>query len=369
MYVRSQKGVIAMSTEIFIIAEAGVNHNGSLELAKQLVDAAVEAGADAVKFQTFKTEKLVSMKAPKAEYQKKTTGAQESQYEMLKKLELNEQAHEKLIEYCHKKGIQFLSTPFDLDSVDLLTNRFHLSMLKISSGDLTNGPLLLKAAQTGKSIILSTGMSTLGEIESALSVLAYGYLHQKNPSSFEECRQTYNSEEAQKLLKEKVTLLHCTTEYPTPYHEVNLKAMDTLQYAFGLRVGLSDHTQGIAIPIAAVARGAAVIEKHFTLDRTLPGPDHQASLEPSELKQMVQSIRQVEKALGTSVKQMTQSEIKNKEVARKSLVAAQQIKKGDRFTEENLTVKRPGNGISPFYYWDWFGKTAERAYEKDEIIR
>jgi N-acetylneuraminate synthase len=353
----------------FIIAEAGVNHNGSVALAKQLVDAAVEAGADAVKFQTFRAEKLVSMKAPKAEYQMKTTDAQESQYEMLKKLELDKHAHEELIEYCHKKGIQFLSTPFDLDSVDLLAQDFQLPLLKISSGDLTNAPLLLKAAQTGKSIILSTGMSTLGEIESALSVLAYGYLHQSAPSSFEECRQTYNTENAQKMLKEKVTLLHCTTEYPTPYHEVNLKAMDTLQHAFGLRVGLSDHTQGIAIPIAAVARGAALIEKHFTLDHTLPGPDHQASLDPSELKQMVKLIRQVEEAMGTPLKQPTKSEIKNKQVVRKSLVAAQNIQQGDVFTKESLAIKRPGNGISPFYYWNWLGKKADRDYEKDDLIQ
>ncbi|MEI7818137.1 MAG: N-acetylneuraminate synthase, partial [Desulfuromonadales bacterium] len=273
----------------YIIAEAGVNHNGSLALAKKLVEVAADAGADAVKFQTFKADSLVSRLAPKAEYQSKATGADESQYEMIRKLELDEQAHEMLIEHCTVCGIQFLSTPFDLESVDLLAGRFDLSCIKIPSGDITNGPLLLKIAHTGKPVILSTGMSTLGEIEEALGVLAFGYLGvgEPSPAVF---RLAYCSIQGQELLLEKVTLLHCTTEYPAPVEEVNLNTLDTLRSAFGLPVGYSDHTEGITVPIAAVARGAVIIEKHFTLDRTLPGPDHKASLEPTELKQMVTAI-------------------------------------------------------------------------------
>jgi len=351
----------------YIIAEAGVNHNGSIDMAKKLVEVAAESGADAVKFQTFKADKLVSRLAPKAEYQIKTTTAEESQHEMIRKLELDELAHEILIEHCKTCNIEFLSTPFDLESVDLLARRFNLPCIKVPSGDITNAPLLLKIAQTGKSVILSTGMSTLGEIEDALGVLAFGYLGKSQPS-IAAFSAAYYSSQGQALLHNQVTLLHCTTEYPAPLEEVNLKAMDTLTCAFGLPVGYSDHTNGFSVPIAAVARGAVVIEKHFTLDRNLPGPDHMASLEPNELKQMVAAIRAIEQALGSGRKHPTQSEIKNMGVARKSLVAACSITVGEPFTAENLAVKRPGNGLSPIQYWELLNKTSGRAYSPDEVI-
>lgn len=351
----------------YIIAEAGVNHNGSLEMAKKLVEVAAESGADAVKFQTFKADKLVSRLAPKAEYQTKTTDVDESQHEMIRKLELDEHAHETLIEHCKVCGIEFLSTPFDLESVDLLAGRFDLPCIKIPSGDITNAPLLLKIAQTGKPVILSTGMSTLGEIEDALGVLALGYLSNSTPS-IAAFRTAYCSCEGQAILQDKVTLLHCTTEYPAPLEDVNLKVMDTLRSAFGLPVGYSDHTEGITVPITAVARGAVIIEKHFTLDRTLPGPDHTASLEPGELKHMVSAIRVVEQALGSGRKHPTPSELKNMRVARKSLVASCTITAGEPFTAENLAAKRPGNGLSPMQYWDSIGMIAQRAFDKDELI-
>lgn len=353
---------------VYIIAEAGVNHNGSLDLAFSLVDAAAQAGADAVKFQTFQAEKLASRVAPQADYQKQAA-PEASQLEMLRRLELTEEGHRQLIEYCGKKGVHFLSTPFDEESVDLLANTFGLSLLKLSSGEITNGPLLLKAARSGKPIILSTGMSTLGEVEGALGVLAFGYLNPPDEKPSEDAFQrAYCSEKGQGALKNNVTLLHCTTEYPAPVEEVNLLAMDTLKEAFGLPVGYSDHTRGIAVPIAAVARGAAIIEKHFTLDRTLPGPDHQASLEPGELAAMVASIRQVEKALGSRLKVPSVAEMKNKAVARRSLVAARDIRRGESFTEENLTIKRPGSGISAMQYWEWLGRKAEKDYQQDELI-
>jgi len=354
--------------KIYIIAEAGVNHNGSIDMAKALIDAAKEAGADAVKFQTFKADKTISVYADKTEYQMKTTDSAESQYEMIKKLELDEKAHEVLIEYCDQKGIQFLSTPFDIDSVKLLAEKFNLPKIKIPSGEITNAPLLLEIAKTKKPVILSTGMSTLGEIETALMVLAFGYICDNEKPSFEAFRKAYFCEKGQKAIKEKVVLLHCTTEYPAPFEDVNLNAMDVLKAAFGLPVGYSDHTEGIAVPIAAAAKGAVIIEKHFTLDKNLPGPDHRASLEPDELKEMVKYIRQVEKALGDARKVPSASEIKNIRVARKSLVADNDIKKGEVFTEENLTIKRPGTGISPVFYWQWLGKKAERDYKEDEMI-
>ncbi len=351
----------------YIIAEAGVNHNGSLDMAKQLVEVAAEAGADAVKFQTFKADALVSRSAPKAEYQTRTTDLSESQHEMIRKLELDEHAHETLIKHCQVCGIAFLSTPFDLESVDLLAKRFDLPYIKIPSGDITNAPFLLKIAQTGKPVILSTGMSTLGEIEDALGVLAFGYLGNREPS-IAAFRAAYCSCEGQAILQDKVTLLHCTTEYPAPLEDVNLKVMDTLRSSFGLPVGYSDHTEGITVPIAAVARGAVVIEKHFTIDRTLPGPDHKASLEPTELKQMVSAIRVVEQALGSGRKHPAPSELKNMSVARKSLVAACTIAVGEAFTSENLAVKRPGNGLSPMQYWELLNRKAGRNFSKDEAI-
>jgi len=351
----------------FIIAEAGVNHNGSLDMAKQLAEVAAEAGADAVKFQTFKADRLVSRSALKADYQTKTTDVDESQYEMIRKLELDEHAHYTLIEHCKSCGIQFLSTPFDLVSVDLLAGRFDLPCIKIPSGDITNAPLLLRIAQTGKPVILSTGMSTLGEIEDALGVLAFGYLGKTKPT-ITAFRAAYCSAEGLAALQGMVTLLHCTTEYPAPLEDVNLKVMDTLKSAFGLPVGYSDHTEGIAVPIAAVARGAVVIEKHFTLDRALPGPDHKASLEPAELKQMVGAIRVVEQALGSGQKHPTQSELKNLGVARKSLVAARPISAGETFCTDNLAVKRPGLGLSPMQYWELLNRKAGRDFAPDEAV-
>jgi N-acetylneuraminate synthase len=355
--------------DVFIIAEAGVNHNGSLQLAMRLVDAAAEAGADAVKFQTFKADKLVSKGARKADYQIENTGTSESQHEMIRKLELDEAAHKTLIRHCRERGIQFLSTPFDHDSLILLVKDCDLPTIKVSSGDLTNAPLLLEVAETGKPVILSTGMSTLGEVETALGVLAYGYTGSEKPPSLAAFELAYGSREGRQALLDKITLLHCTTEYPAPFDEVNLHAMLTLQHAFALPVGYSDHTPGIAIPVAAVALGAVMVEKHFTLDPNLPGPDHKASLEPGELAQMVRAIREVEAAMGSAIKQPSVSELKNRSVARKSLVAAADIVKGELFTPANLTVKRPGDGINPAHYWEWLGKRADRDYRQDDKIK
>lgn len=354
-------------SKTYIIAEAGVNHNGSLKMAKELVEVAADAGADAVKFQTFKADRLVSSSAPKAEYQNRTTDVSESQQEMIRKLELSESDHVSLIEHCRKSGIEFLSTPFDEESVRLLADECKLSRIKIPSGEITNGPLILNVAQTGMPVILSTGMSTLGEIEDALGALAFGYLGLENPS-FKAFRSAYCSTEGQIILQHKVTLLHCTTEYPAPFSEVNLRAMDTMRLAFGLPVGFSDHTEGISVPIAAVARGAVLIEKHFTLDRSLPGPDHKASLEPAELKQMVWSIREVELALGNGLKMPSASENKNILVARKSLVATCPIASGQIFSAQNLGAKRPGGGLSPMQYWDLLGREAKATYGVDEAI-
>jgi len=353
--------------KIFIIAEAGVNHNGSLQTAKQLVDVAVAAGADAVKFQTFKADQLVTQTASKAEYQKQTTGEGESQLTMLRKLELKYEFHFQLRDYCRQYGILFLSTAFDFESLAFLVNEVAVEILKIPSGEITNGPFLLELARTGKDIILSTGMATLGEIEAALAVLAFAYLgwEEPNPGRFQ---AAYSSAAGQELLKEKVVLLHCTTEYPTPMEHVQLRSMDTLQQAFGLRVGYSDHTEGLTVPIAAAARGAVVIEKHFTLDRRLPGPDHVVSLEPDELKQMVDAIRAVELILGVSTKAPQAMELQNRQVARKSLVAARQIAAGEQFSVENLAIKRPGSGISPMVYWSLLGKPSPRCYSTDELI-
>lgn len=351
----------------YIIAEAGVNHNGDPELAARLVRVAAEAGADAVKFQTFKSEQLVSRHALKAAYQERTTGSCESQLEMIRRLELDHAAHAMLLELCRELGIDFLSTPFDSDSLAFLADELKLSRLKLSSGEITNAPLLLEAARTGLPVILSTGMSTLGEVEDALGVLAYGYLGGGEPGA-ENFRSAYCSAEGKRMLLQKVSLLHCTTEYPAPLDEVNLRAMDTLRDAFGLPVGFSDHTPGIHVPVAAVARQAEIMEKHFTLDRTLPGPDHAASLEPQELKEMVRAIRQVELALGSPVKGPSASEVKNMAVARKSLVALRPVAQGELFSAENLTTKRPGSGISPMRFWDYLGQPAQRPLEADDLL-
>ena len=329
----------------FIIAEAGVNHNGSLELAQKMIDAAVDAGADAVKFQTFKAEKVVSKYAQKAEYQKKATTVDESQLEMIKKLELDAATHRILIDYCTKKNIRFLSPPFDLGSIDLL-NELGLNIFKIPSGEITNLPYLRKIGALKKEIILSSGMADLGEIKDALAVLIGAGTKLKD-----------------------ITVLHCNTEYPTPIEDANLKAMLTIKAAFpGVNIGYSDHTLGIEIPVAAVAMGATIIEKHFTLDKNMEGPDHKASLEPNELKAMVHAIRNVEKALGSGIKKPSHSELKNKPIARKSLLAAKSILKSEVFTQENLTVKRPGTGISPMRWDEVIGKQASKDYQQDELI-
>ena len=352
----------------YIIAEAGVNHNGNIEIARQLVDVAAAAGADAVKFQTFKAGNVISKYAPKADYQKKTTAGTESQLDMVRKLELDEAAHLILIEHCQLRNIEFLSTPFDLASIDLLADKLNLPLLKIPSGEITNGPYLLHIARTGKPVILSTGMSSLGEIETALGVLAFGYLSASDQPSCENFFHTYCSSAGQNILAQKVTLMHCTTEYPAPFDEINLRALATMQTAFGLPVGLSDHTQGIAVSIAAVALGAKIIEKHFTLNKNLPGPDHKASLEPAELTAMITAIKQVEAALGNRQKVPMPSELMNRDIARKSLFAAVPIQKGEAFTLNNLTAKRPGNGLSPMQYWEVIGKRAKKDYDPDEPI-
>lgn len=326
----------------FIIAEAGVNHNGSFELAKQLVDKAVWAGADCIKFQTFNSKNLVSKNAQKAEYQKKTTDSSESQLDMLKKLELSKEEFIELRDYCNQKGIMFLSTPFDLESIDFLAS-IGVKIWKVPSGEITNYPFLRAIGKRKESVIMSTGMCTLDEVRDAIKVL-----------------KDFGTKD--------ITLLHCTTEYPAPYDSVNLNAMLTLQKEFGFKVGYSDHTNGIEIPVAAVAMGASVIEKHFTLDKNMEGPDHKASLEPDELKQMVLSIRNVEVALGDGKKQPSDAEKKNIAIARKSIVVACDIKKGEMFTEENLTAKRPGNGISPMKWNYVIGKSAKRDFLADELI-
>ncbi|EGR1307545.1 N-acetylneuraminate synthase [Vibrio cholerae] len=352
-----------------IIAEAGVNHNGDEALAFQLVDAAHQAGADIVKFQTFKAKNLVTEQAKQADYQVANTQKQESQLAMLSRLELSYAAHHQLVKHCQSLGIEFLSTAFDSESLDFLVNDLGLKRLKLPSGELTNAPLVLEHARTGCDLIVSTGMATLAEIEMALGVIAFGYTAAGNAApSVLAFQQAYASEVGQKALKEKVTILHCTTEYPAPMAEINLKAMDTLGKAFDLPAGYSDHSEGITIPIAAVARGAVLIEKHFTLDKNMEGPDHKASLEPDELTAMVKAIRQVEVALGTAIKSPTVSEVKNKAVARKSLVASQVIRAGESFTADNVTIKRPGSGMSPYQYWDMLERSASRDYQVGDLI-
>jgi N,N'-diacetyllegionaminate synthase len=327
---------------VYIIAEAGVNHNGQFELAKKMIEVAKVSGVDAIKFQTFCAHKLVIAKSPKAEYQEKSTGKDESQLEMLKKLELSKNEFIELKHYCDKLGIEFLSSPFDLESLEFL-HSIGLKYWKIPSGEITNLPYLIKIANTKLPVILSTGMATLNEVKEAVYVLIkYG--------------------------TEKISLLHCTTEYPTPYVDVNLRAMLTMQKEFNLPVGYSDHTMGIEIPIAAVAMGANIIEKHFTLDRNMVGPDHKASLEPDELKAMIDAIRNVETALGDGIKKPAESEKKNIHIVRKSIVAEKKITRGELLTEENLTVKRPADGVSPMKWFEVLGKKAPKDFEEDEQI-
>lgn len=336
-----------MGNHVLIIAEAGVNHNGSIDVAKQLIDKAAEAGADIIKFQTFKSEKLVSKSARQAEYQKRNIGskADDSQLNMLKKLELSQEDHEELMQYCQQKGIKFFSTAFDMESIDYL-HSLHMGLWKIPSGEITNYPYIKKMAQYGEPVILSTGMCEMDDICAAMNVLIkFG------------------------VKREQITILHCNTEYPTPFEDVNLKAMIALKDEFKVEVGYSDHTKGIEVPIAAVALGATVIEKHFTLDRNMEGPDHKASLEPDELRAMVCAIRNIEKAVGgDGIKHVSESERKNIAIARKSIVAACDIKAGEVFTEQNLTVKRPGNGISPMRWEDVIGTKAKRDFLEEELI-
>jgi N,N'-diacetyllegionaminate synthase len=328
----------------FIIAEAGVNHNGRLDTALKMVDAAAAAGADAVKFQTFTAEKLVTRNAAKADYQTKNMGGGGSQFEMLGRLELDANAHGKLLGRCAEKNIKFLSTPFDLESIDLL-NELGLDTFKIPSGEITNLPYLRKIGTLGKKVILSTGMSDMGEIEDALEILT-----------------------AAGTPRDGITVLHCNTEYPTPFEDVNLLAMLTIGDTFKVKVGYSDHTKGIEVSVAAVAMGASVIEKHFTLDKNMEGPDHKASLEPDALKALVAAIRNVGKALGDGIKKPSPSELKNKSVARKSIVASRDIRKGEVFTEENLTVKRPGDGMSPMRWDTVLGRFASKDFKADGYI-
>ncbi len=333
-----------MINRTLIIAEAGVNHNGDMELAKQLIDVAAEAGADFVKFQTFKADRLATRTAKKADYQNESTDIKESQYEMLKRLELTLDMHKELIAHCAMRNIRFFSTGFDVESLDMLAS-LGLDSFKVPSGEITNLPYLRHVGLISKSVILSTGMANMGEIEAAIEVL-----------------------EQAGVVRTNITVLHCTTEYPTPMREVNLRAMQSIQKAFGVAVGYSDHTVGIEVAIAAVAMGASVIEKHFTIDRNLAGPDHKASLEPNELKSMVTSIRNVEFALGDGVKRITPSEAKNKPIARKSLVAKCAISRGDVFTAENITVKRPGSGVSPMRWDEVIGRIASSDYSADDLI-
>jgi len=335
-----------MTNRTLIIAEAGVNHNGSIEMAKKLVEKAKEAGVDYIKFQTFKASKLVTKAAKQAEYQQKNIGKEgDSQYQMLKKLELSPEEHEILIDYCKELGIKFFSTAFDFDSIDYL-HSLNLGLWKIPSGEVTNYPFLKRIAAFNEPTILSTGMCDMEDVKAAVNAL---------------CKNG--------LSKENLILLHCNTEYPTPFEDVNLKAMDALRKEFGVEVGYSDHTKGIEVPVAAVALGATVIEKHFTLDRNMEGPDHKASLEPDELKAMVSAIRNIEKAVGgDGTKHVSESEKKNIAIARKSIVAACDIKAGELFTEQNLTVKRPGNGISPMRWEEVLGQKAKRDFNEDELI-
>lgn len=356
-----------MTTHTLIIAEAGVNHDGSLDTALALVDAAADAGADIVKFQTFNARALAGSAAKKADYQQRTTAADESQLAMLKRLELPQAAHHALIERARQRGIEFLSTPFDDASLAFLLS-LKLPRIKVGSGDLTNAPLLHAAAKAGATLILSTGMATLGEIEESLGVLAHGYGPSVGPPGIAAFRAAWRDPAARTALARHVSLLHCTTEYPCPIGDVNLAAMSTMRSAFQLPVGYSDHTDGFEISVAAVALGATIIEKHLTLDREAQGPDHAASLEPDDFKRMVIAIRNVERALGDGAKTPTGSEIKNVPVARKSIVAARSLKAGETIGPADITAKRPGAGRPPIDYWSLVGTVAPRALEPDDPI-
>lgn len=351
-----------------IIAEAGVNHNGNIDMALELVDAAALAGADYVKFQTFKATSLASPRAKKASYQLRNTNVNESQLAMLQRLELSVDDHKAIMLRCTEKGVKFLSTPFDLDSLDLLTQTFSLPEIKLGSGELTNAPLLLAAARSGVKIILSTGMGSLAEVEEALGVLAFGMCRRKEPIGRSDFAKVLLDPTVWPVLANHVKLLHCTTEYPAMVEDTNLRAMATLRSAFGLKVGYSDHTVGNSVSLAAVALGACVLEKHFTLDRDLPGPDHAASLEPKDLALLIQSVRRVECALGTGIKQPSLPEVANRPVARKSILARRNLTKGHVLELEDMVVKRPDGGVSPMALWDLVGQPLENDISKDEPI-
>ena len=356
-----------------IIAEAGVNHNGEETLAFQLIDKAISAGVDIVKFQTFKAEKLVTKSAPLANYQRQNGVKENAQYKMLKALELSSDCFIRLKRYCEDQGITFLTTAFDFDSLDFLINILKLDTLKIPSGEITNAPFVLAHAHSGCQLIVSTGMCDLAEIEQALGVIAFGLLNVEGEFlTGQPCDElfakAYQSQQGQMLLRKKVTLLHCTTDYPAPIDDINLNAMAAMRQAFHLPIGYSDHSQGIVVPVAAVAMGAVLIEKHFTLDKNFEGPDHKASLNPDELTEMVDAIRLTERAQGKPIKRASIAEQANKVVARKSLIAGKDIKIGESFTDENLVIKRPGGGMSPYLYWSILKQTAQRDYQEGELI-
>jgi len=352
---------------VYIIAEAGVNHNGQRDLAFALVDAAAEAGADAVKFQTFDAAKLASKSAPKAAYQKQSTDAAESQLAMLRKLELPREWHAGLQAHARQKGIEFLSTAFDTDSLAFLVD-LGMPLFKIPSGELTNGPLLWQFARSGKPLVLSTGMATLSEVEQGLAIVAHALSAETEPASIDDVWRSWSRADWRARLHGHVTLLHCTSQYPTPFAEVNLRGMDTLAQAFGLPVGYSDHTEGILIPVAAVARGAKIIEKHFTLDRSLPGPDHKASLEPAELTQMVRDIRALQAALGDGGKTPQPSEWDTRQAARQQVVAARDIAAGSVLARADLSTARCGSGLPPTALWGLVGLRTGRAYVAGDVI-
>ena len=349
----------------YIIAEIGVNHNGDLNLAKNMIDAASESGADAVKFQTYKTELLVSENTEKAQYQKDNCpDASESQFQMLKKLELDEKSHYELLDYANSKGMDFISTPFDMQSAEFLINDLQVPTIKIPSGEIVNGPLLYRISKAGLPIILSTGMANEEEIRMALNIIGQGMSEQTGYPS----PDTHLNDDQIELVKDKVTLLLCTTAYPTPVEDVNLMAMENMEKIYGTRVGISDHTEGVAVSVAAVARGACLVEKHFTLDKSMPGPDHKASLVPDEFKRLVDEIRIVERAMGDPVKKSNPSEIPNITIARQGLISSCDIKKGEMFSEKNLTSRRPATGVSPMKYWSLIGTEAKRSYKEGEPI-
>lgn len=359
---------VQLSQNVSIIAEAGVNHNGDIGLARELIDAAADAGADIVKFQTFRADALVTTTAPKAVYQAVNTSESETQHEMLRRLELSLDDHRTLLEHCAKRNIAFLSSPFDLESLAFLSAELKLSTIKLGSGELTNAPLLLEAAKSNCTLILSTGMANLGDIEQALAVLAFGMATPSETPTADALASCLRTEVAWSALRDRVTLLHCTTQYPAPIDATNLRAMITLRDAFGLRVGYSDHTEGNSMGIAAVALGACVIEKHITLDKSLAGPDHRASANPLEFRALVEGVREVERGLGNGIKQAARTEVANRLVARKSLRAARAIHVGSSISPEDVLIARPGDGQSPMRYWDLLGQKAKRDFAPGDLL-